>query len=71
MLSVESVIKRFTRPPRKTCPIDKFRRILDQAKDYATVILEVCPLESRETSLALTKLEEVVFWAQTAIARNE
>jgi hypothetical protein len=27
--------------------------------------------ESRELSLALTKLEEVMFWANAAIARNQ
>jgi len=27
--------------------------------------------QSREQSLALTKLEEVVFWANAAIARNQ
>ena len=31
---------------------------------------EYCP-ESREKSLAVTKLEEVVFWSNAAIAREE
>jgi hypothetical protein len=30
----------------------------------------LCP-GSRELSLAITKLEEAVFWANAAIARNE
>jgi hypothetical protein len=52
----------------------------DQAERYAVVraehfglarlLLRLCP-ESRELSLALTKLEESVFWANAAIARNE
>lgn len=33
-------------------------------------LLERCP-PSRELSLALTHLEEVCFWANAAIARNE
>lgn len=36
----------------------------------ATDLLHRCP-PSRELSLALTKLEEVMFWANAAIARNE
>lgn len=36
----------------------------------ATQIRKVCP-PSRELSLALTKLEEAMFWANASIARNE
>jgi len=39
------------------------------AKGYAEYLAARCP-ESRELSLALTKLEEVVFWANASIARN-
>ena len=38
-------------------------------KITAAFILEQCP-ESRERSVALTKLEEVMFWANASIARN-
>lgn len=41
-----------------------------EAKVLAVLLLAHCP-ESRERSLALTKLEESVFWANAAIARNE
>lgn len=40
------------------------------AKDLALKIVEATPV-SREQSLAITKLEEAVFWANAAIARNE
>ena len=33
-------------------------------------LLTICP-PSRELSLALTNLEQVMFWANAAIARNE
>jgi len=33
-------------------------------------VLQVAP-DSRERSLALTKIEEAVFWANAAIAREE
>jgi len=44
--------------------------IRDEAHTYALRINTLCP-DSREKSLAITKLEEVVFWANAAIARNE
>ncbi len=47
----------------------KYVAIRDKAKEYAYMIDELCP-SSREKSLAITKLEEVVFWANAAIARN-
>lgn len=40
------------------------------AGDYGLYLVEHCP-DSRELSLAITKLEEVVFWANAAIARHE
>lgn len=40
------------------------------AKSLAEWIDRLCP-ESREKSLAVTKLEEAMFWANAAIARNE
>ncbi len=36
---------------------------------YAKLLNKLCP-ESREKSLALTHLEEVVFWANASIARE-
>ena len=49
---------------------DRYVRIRDQAHNYALLLVTNCP-ESRELSLALTHLEEVVMWANAAIARNE
>ncbi len=43
------------------------RGTLNTAADH---FLTICPA-SRELSLALTKLEEAMFWANAAIARNE
>jgi len=37
---------------------------------YAGQLNELLP-ESREKSLAITHLEEVVFWANAALARNQ
>ena len=38
--------------------------------DFADYLVKNCP-DSRELSLSITKLEEVVFWANAAIARHE
>lgn len=43
--------------------------IREQAHNYANYLQSKCP-ESRELSLALTKLEECVMWANASIARN-
>lgn len=43
------------------------RALLNAAAD---ALLEKCP-PSRELSVALTKLEEAMFWANASIARNE
>lgn len=48
---------------------EKYDTIRNTAKDFALQLNELCP-ESRELSLAITKLEEVSMWANAAIARN-
>jgi hypothetical protein len=40
------------------------------ALEYAALVLLLCP-RGRETSLAVTKLEEAVMWAAAAISREE
>jgi hypothetical protein len=40
------------------------------ARKLAYLINEDCP-DGREKSIAITKLEESVMWANAAIARNE
>ena len=48
---------------------ERCKRIREQAKDLAYLILDLTS-ESREQSLAITKLEESVMWANTSIARK-
>lgn len=49
---------------------ERYERIRHKAKMLAAYINENCP-DSREKSLAMTKLEECVMWANASIARNE
>lgn len=47
----------------------KYELIRAKAKELAMLIAVECP-NSREKSLAMTNLEQTVFWANAAIARN-
>lgn len=49
---------------------EKYESIRAKAKEFAHLLNDLCP-ESREKSLALTKVEESVFWCNASIARNE
>lgn len=48
---------------------EKYELIRAKAKELAYLIDDVCP-GSREKSLAVTKLEESVMWANASVARN-
>ncbi len=56
-------------PPKDDQP-ERYIEIRDIAKSMAEDLCRQCP-PSRELSLAMTKLEECVFWANASIARNE
>ncbi|KHF33372.1 hypothetical protein CM49_04320 [Paenibacillus sp. P1XP2] len=48
---------------------EKYEAIRSRAKGLAVLIDELVP-NSREKSLAMTNLEQAMFWANAAIARN-
>jgi hypothetical protein len=48
----------------------RYTLMRDAAKQFAEFVDRFCP-DSREKSLAFTKLEECIMWANAAIARNE
>lgn len=48
----------------------RYTDIRNKAREFALLIDELCP-DSREKSLAMTKLEECMMWANASIARNE
>lgn len=47
----------------------KYVAIRTAAREFAHLLNEACP-DSRELSLAITALEESVFWGNAAIARR-
>ena len=58
----------YHRPMESQLP--KYEHIRERAREFAFLLEDFCP-DSREKSLALTKLEECVMWANASIARNE
>ncbi|RGE56158.1 Acb2/Tad1 domain-containing protein [Eisenbergiella massiliensis] len=48
---------------------ERYERLREEAKELAYSIDALCP-NSREKSLAMTKLEESIMWANASIARN-
>jgi hypothetical protein len=62
--------KAFTYHPPKEGQPERYEAIRSEAKLLAALIDDLVP-NSREKSLALTKLEECVMWANAGIARNE
>lgn len=62
--------KIFTYHAPKDDQPDRYVMLRDAAKDLAYKIVHNTPT-SREQSLAITHLEEAIFYANAAIARNE
>lgn len=62
--------KRFTYHAPKGDQQRRYEAIRSLAKELAFKFDEFCP-DSREKSIAFTKLEEAVMWANASIARNE
>jgi hypothetical protein len=60
----------FTYHAPKGDQVERYAKIREWGHHMASYIQENCP-DSREKSLAFTKLEEAVMWANAAIARNE
>ena len=59
----------FTYHAPKSAQIESYERLRAGAKQLAVLILELSP-ESAEQTHALTNLQECVFWANAAVARN-
>ena len=70
MTLAERIERDFTYHPPKGNQPDRYVLIRNKAKELALLLAGNCP-QSRELSLAFTKLDEVVMHANSAIARNE
>jgi hypothetical protein len=68
-MTPEDLENRFTYHAPKPGQPEVYAALRAEAKALAETIDEYAP-ESREKSLAITKLEEAVFWANAAIARH-
>jgi hypothetical protein len=69
-MTLEDLDNRFTYHSPKDNQPARYEGIRAYARNLAGFINDNAP-DSREKSLAITALEEAVFWANAAIARNE
>ena len=67
---MSSLENRFTYHPPKDGQAERYVKIRNAGLELARLIDSHTPA-SREQSVAMTKLDEVVMWANAAIARNE
>lgn len=70
MITKEQIENSFTYHPPIGNQQERYVELRDYAKKLALLILDVTP-NSREQSLAITKLEESIMWANKSIACNE
>lgn len=69
-MPTEAIDRRFRHhPPRDEGVVQAHQLVRDSLKWVAGKFDEELP-EGREKSLAMTKLEEAMFWANAAIARE-
>lgn len=67
---LDDLRNRFTYHGPVAGQLSRYSEIRSEGGRLARLLVSSCP-PSRELSLALTKIEEAVFWANAAIARNE
>ena len=67
---IQDLANRFKYHPPTDGQAERYQDLRDQGYNLALLISRRCP-PSRERSLAITNLEQALFWANAAIARNE
>lgn len=65
-----NIERNFSHHPPKDDQLVRYEQIRNYGRAFAALIENFCP-DSREKSIAMTKLEECVMWANASIARNE
>ena len=65
-----NIEKIFTYHAPKTGQSERYQAIRNKAKEFAELLERECP-DSVEKTIAITKLDESVMWANASIARNE
>lgn len=70
MFSEELLENRFTYHAPTPDKVRRHETIRNLCWELAKSINKLCP-DSRESAVAITKVEEVAMWAMAAIARNE
>lgn len=68
-MDAQDIENRFTYHAPDAEKVERHELVRDLGKHLAEGLNVLLP-EGREKSLAITHLEEVVFWANAAIARN-
>jgi len=68
-IKVQELENRFTYHPPKEGQPELYGRLRREGLNLAELVTAVVP-ESREQSLALTKIEEAIMWANAGIARR-
>lgn len=66
----EQIEKSFVYHSPKEGQPAKYTEIREKAKELAILMADLCP-DSMERSLAITKLQESIMWANASIAINE
>jgi len=70
-MELDDLTHRFTlHPPKDDDQVKRYKKLREFFRQMSHIINQLCP-DSREKSLAITKLEESAFWANASIARNE
>lgn len=66
----ERIENNFTYHAPKEGQSEKYSALRNKAKELAYLIMETVPV-GRESALAMTNLEQAIFWANAGIARSK
>jgi hypothetical protein len=69
MIEQDDINNRFTYHPPSDTKATKHVMIRESGKTLTEIINEMVP-DGREKSLAITKIEEAIMWANAGLARN-